>query len=931
ERGYQATETLAGTRIKTDLKDVGASIDILTGAFLQDVGAFDMWDGAQYVANVEIFSGSASDAGNNAQWFDAGYNSRGVYGNTVMVDFFPTGAVPIDRYNTDNLTFLRGPNAILFGIGSPSGVIGASTKRAQLRQNSVSVGYMTDDNHSQRGTLDVNQVLLENTLALRVAAVMQDRHTFKEGSLNRRNAVFGTLTYRPFTRTTVTLSAEKGIWDRVHDQNNIVVDRYTPWVQAGRPTVNWQTGAGQTSPGKGNYSTAFGSGLAKNATARKLIYIEGSGQTPLDWNGMASGALITDPTVPAVDRNNLNSTAFNETTNTLTLPDGTQWELDLAAYTFGGLRRNDMDYDSKSIFIEQNILRDLDLELAWNQYTTDYVFDNFGTFLAIEVDPNQLLPDGTPNPNVGRPYIETGNSEVNREKRVYETRRATLAYKLDLDQYKVFRNVGFGNYRVSALYEESLKDTWHQFSRYANTNGPNANLNDGTNLLQRRYYLQHGESSYRYGGPRELDFGNVVVREVAAHNAPRRAYQNIDSLVFAVQGQWWQSRAGYYRLVGLYGERHDTKRENAMAFTRNPANGTYNIALGDYDSNERAGRWNNESKISPKTKTYSVTGRPISFLSVFYNYSDIFRAGEPSGTDINDQVLRPTYGDTDDYGVKLDLWKSRVFMTATKYETTVFDATVDGFGNGSIRGWINDIYTAIGQTDKRIEAPRVYGYRDDGTEGYELAITANITRNWRTRVSAGKQKTTISRLFDELQAYVDTNAPLWQQYAAVELTDPARNDKTNLTVGEAIADIVQATKDQRAPLGSRPTYQREYNATFTTNYTVPSGMLKDVRIGGGFRWASSNIIGYARDSRGIIDVTRPFKGPEEFSTDMTLGYSRKLTADILWDIQLNIYNVLDDDDPIAKQAIDNGRGQPIVFRRYLPAPRTFQLSTSLRF
>src|SRR5665213_755821 len=39
DTGYQATETLAGTRIRTDLKDVASSIQVVTKEFMQDVGA----------------------------------------------------------------------------------------------------------------------------------------------------------------------------------------------------------------------------------------------------------------------------------------------------------------------------------------------------------------------------------------------------------------------------------------------------------------------------------------------------------------------------------------------------------------------------------------------------------------------------------------------------------------------------------------------------------------------------------------------------------------------------------------------------------------------------------------------------------------------------------------------------------------------------
>src|SRR6266567_2259739 len=39
DKGYRATSTLAGTRLKTDLRDVGSAITVVTEEFLRDTGA----------------------------------------------------------------------------------------------------------------------------------------------------------------------------------------------------------------------------------------------------------------------------------------------------------------------------------------------------------------------------------------------------------------------------------------------------------------------------------------------------------------------------------------------------------------------------------------------------------------------------------------------------------------------------------------------------------------------------------------------------------------------------------------------------------------------------------------------------------------------------------------------------------------------------
>src|SRR3569833_4579501 len=44
DEGYQAVNTLAGTRVRTDLRDVASSISVVTSKFLQDTGARNAQD-----------------------------------------------------------------------------------------------------------------------------------------------------------------------------------------------------------------------------------------------------------------------------------------------------------------------------------------------------------------------------------------------------------------------------------------------------------------------------------------------------------------------------------------------------------------------------------------------------------------------------------------------------------------------------------------------------------------------------------------------------------------------------------------------------------------------------------------------------------------------------------------------------------------------
>ena len=65
ESGYRATSTLAGTRLKTDLDDVGAAISVYTQELMEDLAATDSEFGARRLAGCRAGgrTGRARSAG----------------------------------------------------------------------------------------------------------------------------------------------------------------------------------------------------------------------------------------------------------------------------------------------------------------------------------------------------------------------------------------------------------------------------------------------------------------------------------------------------------------------------------------------------------------------------------------------------------------------------------------------------------------------------------------------------------------------------------------------------------------------------------------------------------------------------------------------------------------------------------------------------
>lgn len=141
QNGYLTTSTLAGTRTKTRLIDIGSAVSVVTSAMLEDAGATDINDVLAFLPNAEgqdtySYGGesvngwfASAESGVNIAGANAGSlresgldRTRGLGKVDVARDFFVT-KIPFDAYNVESVTMIRGPNSILFGLGSPAGVL----------------------------------------------------------------------------------------------------------------------------------------------------------------------------------------------------------------------------------------------------------------------------------------------------------------------------------------------------------------------------------------------------------------------------------------------------------------------------------------------------------------------------------------------------------------------------------------------------------------------------------------------------------------------------------------------------------------------------------------------------------------------------------------------------------------------------------------
>jgi outer membrane receptor for ferric coprogen and ferric-rhodotorulic acid len=72
DRGYRATSTLAGTRLNTQLRDIGSAISVMTEAMFEDTGATDAETILSYGLNTEV----SGVNGNFADGLGSNHNGR---------------------------------------------------------------------------------------------------------------------------------------------------------------------------------------------------------------------------------------------------------------------------------------------------------------------------------------------------------------------------------------------------------------------------------------------------------------------------------------------------------------------------------------------------------------------------------------------------------------------------------------------------------------------------------------------------------------------------------------------------------------------------------------------------------------------------------------------------------------------------------------
>lgn len=185
DQGYIATQTLAGTRLRMDLSDVGSAVSVYTEELMDDLAADDNETLLAYGLNTEVGGGRGNFINPNTEGLEndnlidpqSNNRIRGLTSADSTRNFFKSD-VPWDGYNTHRIDVHRGPNSILFGLGSPAGIINNATRTA-LMDDINEVTARVDSHGSWRLQGNFNQEVFEDQFAVR-ADILVDKRDYQQ-------------------------------------------------------------------------------------------------------------------------------------------------------------------------------------------------------------------------------------------------------------------------------------------------------------------------------------------------------------------------------------------------------------------------------------------------------------------------------------------------------------------------------------------------------------------------------------------------------------------------------------------------------------------------------------------------------------------------------------------------------------------------------
>ncbi len=154
--GYRASNSIAGTRSNTPIKDIALNIQVFTRDLTNDFVVPDQTSLERY--NAAVVNGGADVQSDNV--IQQAYNNflfRGFIQNWGLRDGIREYD-PVDAQGLARVEIVKGPAAALYGLSYAGGVMNNITKQVDMTHNFGALRLTTSDQGGYRATVDANYV-----------------------------------------------------------------------------------------------------------------------------------------------------------------------------------------------------------------------------------------------------------------------------------------------------------------------------------------------------------------------------------------------------------------------------------------------------------------------------------------------------------------------------------------------------------------------------------------------------------------------------------------------------------------------------------------------------------------------------------------------------------------------------------------------------
>lgn len=201
-------QNAASTKTSRPIAEVQASVSVIPRAQIEATGARNLAQALTYSAGVvaENYGGDPRFDSLFLRGFNL-ENDKFLDGLRLMRSTqFPTSAPAFDLYGIERVEVLRGPASLLYGAGTPAGMVNMIQKRAQASGDFTETGISADSNGSLALYGDANRVV-NDRLAWRVTARLSNDRTDVRQIDNKRGYLGLSASYRLGDATEIEVMA----------------------------------------------------------------------------------------------------------------------------------------------------------------------------------------------------------------------------------------------------------------------------------------------------------------------------------------------------------------------------------------------------------------------------------------------------------------------------------------------------------------------------------------------------------------------------------------------------------------------------------------------------------------------------------------------------------------------------------------------------